>query len=334
MLMAAGLGTRLRPFTELQPKALLPVMGIPCAQFALDMLSRTGVHRVVANVHHLAEPAREGLSAMNRSIRISDESGLLLGSAGGIAKALPELGSGAFFLMNADVICDADLAALARCHSRLRERHGVRLTLAVFPGSKGGGSYREILLGPPMQGQREGHAEGLIRGLGPLAQGRPYFVGVAVVEPEAFGGIGSSEPSELVPRVLEPAIRDSKAGFFFSSGCWLDIGAPELWARAHFELIKRMEIGSIAPEWRHRIESVNHRIGQEMWVSKRAHQRFPTADWWAPAYFNELGDPTAMPPRRFGANGVLYGKARPTPERFEDAIGYRGLFQKFGAGTS
>lgn len=334
MLMAAGLGTRLRPFTELQPKALLPVMGIPCAQFALDMLSRAGVRRVVANVHHHAELARESFSAMSSSIRISDESGLLLGSAGGIAKALPELGSGAFFLVNADVICDADLAALARAHSRLRERHGVRLTLAVFPGSQGGGSYREILLGSPMQEHGKGHAEGLIRGLGALAQARPYFVGVAVVEAEAFGGVGSSEPSELVPRILEPAIRDSKAGFFLSSGCWLDIGAPELWARAHFELIRRMEIGSVAPEWRHRIESVNHRIGQEMWVSRRARRRFPTAEWWAPAYFNELGDPTAIPPRRFGARGVLYGKARPTPERFENAIAYRGLFQKFDSERS
>jgi NDP-sugar pyrophosphorylase family protein len=60
MLMAAGLGTRLRPFTEMEPKPLLPVMGIPMAQFAVDALVATGVRHVVANVHFKPERARAG----------------------------------------------------------------------------------------------------------------------------------------------------------------------------------------------------------------------------------------------------------------------------------
>ena len=55
MLMAAGLGTRLRPFTDLTPKPLLPLMGIPMATFAMEALGRAGVRRVVANAHHLGE---------------------------------------------------------------------------------------------------------------------------------------------------------------------------------------------------------------------------------------------------------------------------------------
>src|SRR5688500_7784184 len=96
MLMTAGLGTRLRPFTEIAPKHLLPVMGVPMAQFAVDLLARFGVSRIVCNVHHRADLAVPALKALEHgpgtSIEISDESQLLLGSAGGIRKALPLLG--------------------------------------------------------------------------------------------------------------------------------------------------------------------------------------------------------------------------------------------------
>jgi mannose-1-phosphate guanylyltransferase len=324
MLMAAGLGTRLLPFTEIESKVLLPLMGIPCAQYAIDSLSRAGVRKIVANVHHHVERAKEGFSRLEWGAVqpiISDESALLLGSAGGLAKASAHFDGKRFFLVNADVLTDIDLRALAHRHQLLRDRHGVRLTLTVLPQPAGGGSYREI--------QMDQDA-GLISGLGEVVRGRPYFASAAVIEPEALEGISPDEPSEFVPRILDPAIRTGKAGFFLTQARWFDIGSPALWREAHLELMRGLETGSISPLWRKRIEALNRRIGERMWVSKNTRRSFPTADWWGPGYFNHLQDSTAQPPREFGPDAVLYGDAHSYRGRLRDTIGYRGLFQKFG----
>jgi mannose-1-phosphate guanylyltransferase len=323
MLMAAGLGTRLRPFTDLESKVLLPLMGVPCAQFAIDALAAAGVGKIVANVHHHAAQAKEGLERLDwggAEFVVSDESERLLGSAGGLAKARQHFDGKRFFLINADVLTDVDLKKLAQRHHLLRERHGVRLTLTVLPKPEGTGSYREILMD---------EESGLVEGLGQVVPGKPYFASAAVIEPEALDGISTDEPSEFVPRILEPAIRDGKAGFHLTSANWFDIGSPALWSHAHVELMSLLETGQIPALWRKRIEAVSQRIGTRMWISKNAKRSFPTADWWSPAYFNHLQDTTAQPPREFGPNAVLYGDAHSYRGRLQDAIGYRGLFQKF-----
>lgn len=318
MLMAAGLGTRLRPFTDAEPKALLPLLGVPMAQFALDQLARAGVSRVVANVHHHAERAKSGLEALDRGgteLLLSDESELLLGSAGGIRKALPLLGDGPFFLVNADVLCDAELAALAECHARLRARHGVHLTLTVFPAGPSGGKYRELFLD---------RQSGLITGFGELAEGRPFFVGAAILEPEALREVPPQGPAEFVPAILEPAIRDRKAGVFLSSGIWHDVGSPGLWLKAHAELIRALETRAL-PAWRERIESVNKRIAPGIWISRRSRTHVPAAQWAGPAYWNPLRDETAHAPRELGPDMVVYGSC-PRDSGLSRAICYRGLW--------
>jgi MurNAc alpha-1-phosphate uridylyltransferase len=334
MLMAAGLGTRLRPFTDIAPKALLPVMGVPCAQFAIDSLVNVGVEKIVANIHHHAELAKAGFARLEygqTQWSLSDESECLLGSAGGIAKALPHFGGEPFFLLNADVLCDVDLRALANRHRALRERHGVRFTFTVFRSSEGTGKYREIIMD---------RNTGLIRKLGDFAQGKPYFVGAAVMECDALDGISGTEPAEFVPKILEPAIRDQKAGFFLTEGQWHDVGSPELWGEAHFKLMERLETGKLSPLWRHRLESLNLRIGQNMWVSKRARRNFPTAEWHAPAYFSpdlnrDSSDQSGAthPPREFGPRAVLYGNSN-GEGRFGNKISFRGLTRSLDASSS
>jgi NDP-sugar pyrophosphorylase family protein len=326
MLMAAGLGTRLKPFTDMEPKALIPVMGIPCAQFAIDSLMQAGVRSIVANLHHQAEKARAGLLGLDlggAALTLSDESQLLLGSAGGIAKALSCFENEPFFLVNADVLCGVDLRKLALRHALLRERFGVTLTLTVFPRSEGNGSYREIFLD---ENSREDC--GLIQGLGEVVSERPYFVGAAVVEPEALAGISGEEPSEFVPRVLNPAIQQKKAAYYLTAGHWFDVGSPRLWHVTHRRLIEELETGNLPRTWRLRIEKVNKRIAQQAWISRGARREFRTASWSSPAYFNHLGDSTAQPPHSFGPNAVLYGDAHSYAGEFSQRIGYRGLFEK------
>jgi MurNAc alpha-1-phosphate uridylyltransferase len=321
MLMAAGLGTRLRPYTGLAPKPLLPLLGVPMAQFAVDQLAAAGVRRIVANVHHLADAASaglRGLDAKGASIEISDERALLLGSAGGLRHARPLLGGGPFLLVNADVLCDLDLESLAERHRALRADHGVALTLAVFPKGPKGATYREILV--DARGER-------IRALGEPAVGRPYFVGAAVLEPEALAGVPAAGAAEFVPTILEPAIRAGRAGAFLGDGAWHDLGSPKLWFRTHLKLIRALEGGTIPPAWRRRIESVNARLASGIWAPRAAAARCPAHAWEGPAYWSGGGDPRAVPPARLGPRAVLYG---PLPEgaKPRHGIGYGGIWTR------
>ena len=105
MVLAAGLGTRMRPLTDTMPKPLVKVAGKPLIDHVLDRLADAGVEKAVVNVHHFAEQLIGHLAQRARPrIAISDERGLLLGTGGGVRKALPELGEGPFFHINSDTI--------------------------------------------------------------------------------------------------------------------------------------------------------------------------------------------------------------------------------------
>src|SRR5215472_6562019 len=105
MVLAAGLGTRMRAFNGQLPKPLVQVGGKALIDYVLDRLAEQGVERAVVNVHHLADQIERHLAARSRpQIVISDERAALLGTAGGVVKALPELGDGPFFHVNSDTI--------------------------------------------------------------------------------------------------------------------------------------------------------------------------------------------------------------------------------------
>ena len=126
MVLAAGLGTRMRPLTDTKPKPLVEVAGKPLVDHVLDRLADAGVERAVVNVHYLAEQIIAHVAARRRPrVTISDERGLLLGTGGGVVKALPELGIAPFFHINSDTIwIDGVRPNLAR----LAEAPGVKAT--------------------------------------------------------------------------------------------------------------------------------------------------------------------------------------------------------------
>jgi MurNAc alpha-1-phosphate uridylyltransferase len=105
MVLAGGLGTRMRPLTDDRPKALIPVAGKPLIDHTLDRLAEVGVERAVVNVHHFADMMEDHLSKRTAPrVVISDERAGLLDSGGGIAKALPLLGADPFFVANIDIV--------------------------------------------------------------------------------------------------------------------------------------------------------------------------------------------------------------------------------------
>jgi MurNAc alpha-1-phosphate uridylyltransferase len=105
MVLAAGLGTRMRPHNGQLPKPLVHVGGKALIDHVLDRLADTGVERAVVNVHHLADQIENHLQGRQRPrIVISDERRELLGTGGGIVKGLPALGAAPFFHVNSDTI--------------------------------------------------------------------------------------------------------------------------------------------------------------------------------------------------------------------------------------
>jgi MurNAc alpha-1-phosphate uridylyltransferase len=103
MILAAGLGKRMRPLTVTTPKPLIEVNGRALIDYGLDRLERAGVEETVVNVHYLADQVERHVARRRRpAIAISDERSGLLDTGGGIVKALPRLGAAPFYLLNSD----------------------------------------------------------------------------------------------------------------------------------------------------------------------------------------------------------------------------------------
>lgn len=105
MVLAAGLGTRMHPLTARMPKPMVPVEGRPLLDHVLDRLAAAGVETAVVNIHHFADQIASHVQDRGRPrIVLSDEREQILGTGGGVAKALPHLGEHPFFHVNSDTI--------------------------------------------------------------------------------------------------------------------------------------------------------------------------------------------------------------------------------------
>jgi N-acetyl-alpha-D-muramate 1-phosphate uridylyltransferase len=131
MILAAGLGTRLKPFTDLHPKALLEVNKKSLLQRNVEYLSSYGIKDIIINIHHFPEQVKEAIEKNNgwgANITISDERDLLLETGGGLKKAASFFADGEpFVVMNVDVLTDMDLNAMIAQHKSTN----VWATLAV-----------------------------------------------------------------------------------------------------------------------------------------------------------------------------------------------------------
>jgi mannose-1-phosphate guanylyltransferase len=133
MVLAAGLGTRLRPLTDDRAKALVPVGDRPALAHVLDRLRAAGISRAVVNAHHHVEQLRTfAIAQAGIDLALSAETDLL-GTAGGIAHARGLLGEGDVLLWNADILADVDVPALLAAHRDAA-------TLVVQPLERGQGS--------------------------------------------------------------------------------------------------------------------------------------------------------------------------------------------------
>jgi MurNAc alpha-1-phosphate uridylyltransferase len=216
MVLAAGLGTRLRPVTEIIPKPLIEVNGRTLLDHAIDRLALVGVERVVVNVHYKAAMVATQLARRDHPrIEISHEPELL-DTGGGVAQALPLLGD-VFFVVNSDVFwLDGRDRALQRLAAAFDpERMDAILLLQrteTAVGYEGSGDYLIDALGCPHRcSERE---------VAPF-----LFAGLQLLHRRAFAGI-SDRVFSLV-RLFDRAEEAGRLQAIVHDGEWYHIGTPQ-----------------------------------------------------------------------------------------------------------
>jgi N-acetyl-alpha-D-muramate 1-phosphate uridylyltransferase len=223
MVLAAGLGKRMRPHSDTLPKPLVQVAGKPLIDYALDRLAEAGVKRAVVNVHYLADAIEKHLAGRTHpQITVSDERGELLETGGGIVKARPLLGDAPFIAINSDTLwidsVKPNLVRLAEAFDPAKM--DALLLLAPTAGSvgyTGRGDFRMMA-----DGQLIRRAE---RDVAPFV-----YAGAGILAPSLFADAPKGAFSLTV--LFDRAAEAERLYGLRLEGLWMHVGTPEAIAEA------------------------------------------------------------------------------------------------------
>jgi MurNAc alpha-1-phosphate uridylyltransferase len=228
MVLAAGLGLRMRPITERMPKPLVTVGGKALIDYGLDRLAAAGVESAVVNVHYLPDAVERHLALRQRPrIIVSDERAKLLGTGGGVVKALPDLGDSPFFHLNSDSIwIDGVRPNLERLTETFdpAAMDGL-LLLAPVTTSIGYAGRGDFAMGADGRLIRRAEREVV-----------PFvYAGVALLSPTLFTGAPAGEFS--LNTLFDRAIDAGRLHGLRLEGLWIHIGTPEAIAEAEAAIV-------------------------------------------------------------------------------------------------
>jgi len=223
MVLAAGLGERMRPLTEHMPKPLVPVVGKPLIDHVLDRLAAAGVTKAVVNVHYLADMIEHHLqNRKSPQIVISDERVALLNTGGGVVRALAKIGDAPFLLINSDTIwidgAKPNLERLAQAFDPAAM--DALLLLAPVSTSIGYDGRGDFNLGP--DGRLTSRAE---REIAPFV-----YAGVAILRPELFKDAPAG--AFALTKLFDRAAAQGRLHGLRLEGMWMHVGTPEAIAKA------------------------------------------------------------------------------------------------------
>jgi MurNAc alpha-1-phosphate uridylyltransferase len=226
MLLAAGLGTRMKPLTDHMPKPMVPVCGISLIDRVLDWMAASGVKDVVVNTHYMAPMLQAHLAgrAALPAIAISHEE-LLLETGGGIKKALPLLGERPFFSANSDTLCiDGGSPALSRL-AQAWDDSRMDALLLLHP--------REKAIGYEGRGDFF-FTDGKLRRRGDEDLAPYVFTGVQLISPRLFDASpdGAFSMNLLYNRTIAADGTLERIGALVHDGNWLHVGDPAGLAQA------------------------------------------------------------------------------------------------------
>jgi mannose-1-phosphate guanylyltransferase len=230
VVLVGGEGSRLRPITSRVPKPAAPLLGRPFISYILENLVRHGVDRVVFSTGYLAAAIEAEVGDGGRyglEVRYAFEDSPL-GTAGAIKNAASELRPGGFLVLNGDILSDADLSAIVAFH---RERQAVAtlLTTAVDDPSRYG----------LVDVRADGRVASFVEKPGDEWTGPGLInAGVYVLEHEALDLVPPGREFSI-ERGVFPSLAASESLYaYVGTGYWLDIGTPQSYLQAHFDLLR------------------------------------------------------------------------------------------------
>jgi NDP-sugar pyrophosphorylase family protein len=235
MILAAGLGTRLRPLTDTRPKALVELNGRTLLEITLTRLRTFGITEAIINVHHFADMVATYLkskSNFNMRLEISREDDQLLDTGGGLKKAAWFFQEDSarlnepFILHNVDVLSTIDLTAMLQFHTE----HQALATLAVQSRP----SSRQLLFNNQLQlsGRRISGQDSVPSPLHPAA-----FSGIHVISPRLLPQLTETGPFSIIDSYLRLSSQGQKIlAFRHDHSYWRDLGKPADLAQAALDL--------------------------------------------------------------------------------------------------
>lgn len=255
MILAAGFGTRLLPFTEKKAKPLFPLLNVPLLQITIEMLEKAGFDHIIVNVHHLREQFKE-IADIYPFVHLQEEEEIL-GTGGGLRRALDNLKDEPLLITNGDIYHSVNPLKVYEQHKNSE----CRVTLAVhdFPRFNTLAVEGDSLLG--FAGKGKAHT---------LA-----FTGIHVIDPVVLEPIPQGEASCIIDRYSKLLAEGEKFSLLrVDDSFWYDIGTPQDYLNIHGELLQGKAPHSIT-KWStitgQEIISNNARIGKNLiikdWVS-------------------------------------------------------------------
>lgn len=225
MVFAAGLGTRLKPFTDHIPKALVSVAGKPMIQHTINYLINNGIGEVVINVHHFANQIT-GFLEENKNfgidIKISDETEQLLDTGGGLSKASWFFDDGnPFLVLNVDILTNINISAFLQYH----QQYNPVATLAVSNRE----TSRKFVFNSHNQlcGWRD-HKTGRKIVSRPFGEGSRElaFSGLHIIDPRIFNYLKKDAKFSIIDTYMEISQKQNILAFEHESDFWVDMGNP------------------------------------------------------------------------------------------------------------
>lgn len=225
MILAAGLGTRLRPLTNTIPKPLLPVAGTPLIVWNLLLLKRHGFYDVVINLHHLGPMIEQALGNGSRyGLRIIySREPVILGTGGGLKQAESNFSGEPVLVLNGDTLFDLDLEDLCAFH--LERKAAATL---VLRSDADAARWGLIEVGSDDRIVR-------ITGRGKSESGPTQprmFAGVHILHPRLLRDVAKGKESSIIDAYVSAIKRDEPVLGYDLKGYWSDVGTPERYAQA------------------------------------------------------------------------------------------------------
>ena len=234
IILAAGLGSRLKPLTDASPKPLLPVGGRPLIYYNLALLKKYGITDILVNVHHHAKKIMNELgngSTIGMNISYSEEPHIL-GTGGGIKKAEAFLDGSAFLVINGDILVDIDIDKLVAFHQK--KKGMATLVLRDDPNAIECGD---------IEVDANDQIRNILRKASPthLQTQKRMFTGIHIIEPKGLDYIPPEQFYSIIDAYVEMLHKGEKLFGYLMDGYWNDIGVP----KRYHEVDQEMRAGNI-----------------------------------------------------------------------------------------